>query len=121
MAETLEKLHVEGTKYHKSYLKELAKEIKENGKWYALEKLDHTRLTKQDVKAGYIEGILISWGGGAYRWIWSTDENGLIKDIQAQYQDWFMPFVNVATTKTDQRLMIGFLNSCFLDDQSKLI
>lgn len=119
--ETLETLHVEGNKYHKNYMKELKKEIKENGKWYALEKLDHTRFSKSEVKAGFIEGILISWGGGAYRWIWQVDENNLITEIQAQYQNWFTEFVNVKTTKSDQRLMIGYLNKCYLDDQSKLI
>ena len=79
--------------------------MKEGYSFNALEFIDETRIDEQQVKQGFKFGLLISWGGGSYRWIWRLNDQGEIAEIIGQYQDWFMPFVNVRTTKTQQEEM----------------
>ena len=101
----LEKLFVEGSKYQRDFLKTIKQEMKEVYSFQALEIIDETRIDEQQVKQGFKAGLLISWGGGSYRWIWRLNDQGEIAEIIGQYQDWFMPFVNVRTTKTQQEQM----------------
>ena len=106
---TLEKLYVEGTEYQRHFLKTIKEELKEGYEFQGLEFIDSERIDEQQRKQGFHSGLLLSWGGGAYRWIWKLDENGSILEIVGQYQDWFLPFVNVKTTKTQQTEMIRLL------------
>ena len=63
---------------------------------------------KRELNQNYIVTWLISTGGPAFRFKFILDQDLQIEIVQAEFQDWFIPWLEIPTTNKQDELIKQF-------------